>query len=156
MDVNERIDQLTAWYGDGSDGACPTAAQWRKVLERPEDGPIKLVNFFKLRETAVYPANADGGSGKEQKSISGDQAFKAYSSISVPAMARIGGSFVFAGPYQGMFLGEEEDWDLIVIGSFADTATLLALFSDPDYRDCYPHRTAACARQRVLLCLEAA
>lgn len=155
MDVKQRIFQLTEWYGDGSDGACPTPAQWRKVLDRPADGPFNLVNFFKLRKEARYPSDAAERDDQSMIPTSGEDAFEAYSSVSVPAMARVGGSFVFVGPYQGMFLGEEEDWDLIAIGSFPDSETLIDLFADPDYRACYPHRTAACARQRVVLCMAA-
>ena len=73
----------------------------------------------------------------------------------MPTMERVGGRFLHVGPFEGLFLGGgdvAEDWDLVAIGSYPDIAALLALYSDPGYRAAFPHRTAACARQKVVVC----
>ena len=41
---SDRIRDLLARYGDGSDGSAPSAAQWRRLLSRPADAPITLIN----------------------------------------------------------------------------------------------------------------
>ncbi len=144
MDVNELAKDLTASYGDGRDGAGPTAEQWKRVLALPADQPITMVNFFKVRAEATY---ADGEAG-----VSGEEAFRRYSSVSIPAMERNGGRFLYVGPFGGAFVGGEEDWDLVAVGQYPDRAAFIAMQKDEAYRDCYYHRTAACERQKVVFC----
>ncbi|WP_269581634.1 DUF1330 domain-containing protein [Roseibium sp. Sym1] len=144
MNVNQQVSQFTHWYGPGSDGSCPTADQWSHILGRDKDKPVTLINFFKLRDKAHYP----GGDGD----ASGQDAFSSYASVSVPAMERAGGHFLFVGPFQGMFLGDDEDWDIVAIGAYPNLGALTALYSDESYRGAFHHRTAACARQKVLVC----
>ena len=52
--IDDRIERLAGWYGEGADGSAPTHDQWRALLQRPSDAPITLINFFKLRARAVY------------------------------------------------------------------------------------------------------
>ncbi|CTQ54935.1 hypothetical protein LP7551_03474 [Roseibium album] len=144
MNVNQTSSQFTEWYGAGLDGNSPTLNQWSDVLARPSDKPVTLINFFKLRKEANY---SDGTKG-----VSGEEAFGNYAATSVPTMERVGGKFLFVGPYKGMFLGDDEDWDLVAIGSYPDLNTLIALYSDESYRGAFHHRTAACERQKVIVC----
>lgn len=144
MKANELTESFLAWYGDGSDGNSPTSSQWARLLERSPDKPVTLINFFKVRDVAEYDDDANDTTGEE--------AFSRYSSVSIPAMERVGGEFLFVGPYQGGFLGEEEDWDLIAIGRYPDIDSLVALYSDEGYRNVFHHRSAACERQKVVVC----
>lgn len=148
QEPEDRIRQLLAWYGEGAEGSAPTAAQWRHVVERPAEGPITLINFFKLREQADYPA----GSAAAAAPGSGQEAFARYAEVSVPTLDKVGGRFLLLAPFEASFLGEEEDWDLVAIGSYPNTESMLALYEDPDYRAVFFHRVAACARQKVLIC----
>jgi uncharacterized protein (DUF1330 family) len=146
MNVNQTSSQFTEWYGPGLDGNSPTLNQWAKLLGRPADKPLTLINFFKLRKEARY---ANGTSD-----VSGEDAFGKYAATSVPTMERVGGKFLFVGPCKGVFLGDEEDWDLVAIGSYPDLTTLIALYSDEGYRSAFHHRTAACEKQKVVICGE--
>ncbi len=137
-------DQFLSWYGDGSDGSAPTPALWMRLVDWPADTPITLINLFKLRDAAEYGNGDEGGSGQE--------AFSRYAAVSMPTMERVGGKFLLVGPYQGMFLGADEDWDLIAIGQYPTVEACLALYGDPAYRAAFQHRTAACARQKVMIC----
>lgn len=152
MSVNYQIDQsvqqLCAWYGDGRDGSCPSTEQWRQVIERPPNQSITLINFFKFRQIAAYPKK----DLQNRECISGQEAFKQYSSVSIPTMERVGGKFLLVGPFDGMLLGEGEDWDLIAVGSYPDIQSFMGLYSDLDYRSAFRHRTAACERQKVIVC----
>lgn len=144
--IERRVKQLCEWYGDGRDGTCPAPAQWRHILERPAATALTLINFFKLRDVAAYPDAAEAASGQ--------QAFSRYAEVSMPTMERVGGRFLLVGPYEGMFLGEPEDWDLIAVGSYPDTEAVMALYADPGYRAAFRHRAAACARQKVVICAQ--
>lgn len=152
MQVNSQIDesvqQLCAWYGDGHDGSSPKADQWRLILERPANQPITLINFFKFRSIAEYPQD----NHQISENISGQDAFNQYASISIPTMERVGGRFLLVGPYEGVFLGQDEDWDLVAIGSYPNLESFMGLHTDLDYRNAYCHRKAACEHQKVILC----
>ncbi len=145
QDIEGCMARLLGRFGNGADGSSPTAAEWRRILERDADRSITVINFFKLRETARYPAGVDfTGSGKD--------AFDRYASVSVPSMQSTGGEFLFVGPVEGSFMGDQPDWDIAAIGRYPNTRALLALFEIEAYRDCYIHRTAACERQQVTIC----
>lgn len=144
MDVKQQSAQFVTWYGPGTDGTSPTESQWTQILSRANNKPVTLINFFKLNAAAKY---ADGTTGQ-----TGQEAFASYAAASMPAMERAGGRFLYVGPFQGMFLGQDEDWDLVAIGAYPDLTALVALYSDSAYREAFHHRTAACLRQKVLVC----
>ncbi|MEL7316233.1 MAG: DUF1330 domain-containing protein [Cyanobacteria bacterium J06559_3] len=152
MSVKHQIDasvqQLCAWYGDGQGGSVPSADQWRQMLERPANESITLINFFKYRQIAAYPPD----SPQSRERITGQDAFQLYASVSIPTMERVGGKFLLVGPFEGMFLGEDKDWDLIAIGTYPNLESFMGLYTDPDYRAASQHRTAACERQKVIVC----
>ncbi len=137
------VDKFIDWYGDGADGSSPTREQWSRILTRDADMPVTLINLFKFRVQARYSEGGDA--------ITGSEAFTRYSTVSMPAMANAGGEFVFFGQYQGSFLGAEDDWDLIVLGSYPDLTALKRLYADEQYRSAFAHRVAACERQAVMI-----
>ncbi|MEM9177259.1 MAG: DUF1330 domain-containing protein [Myxococcota bacterium] len=134
-------------YGDGTDGTAPTRDQWERILARDQSQIVTLVNLFKMHATATYLEGEPEHDASQ--AVSGDTAFARYAQVSMPAMARVGGRFLSVAPHQGAFLGDEEDWDLIAIGEYPNLDALVALFEDPEYREAFRHRRAACARQRV-------
>ncbi len=149
QEVEDRVRQFCEWYGEGSDGSNPTAAQWRALFEREPARSVTLVNLFKFREQADYGGNPPAEAGPDP--ISGYQAFERYASVSMPALAKAGGQFLHAGPFEGMFCGTPEDWDLLVVADYPNLESLIHLYADADYRQAYSHRLAACARQKVMV-----
>jgi len=147
-DIEAQVTQLCQWYGEEPAAARPSESQWTRALSGPMDRSITLINLFKFRDEAAYP---ESGSDVDA-TISGQEAFSRYAAVSMPVMERIGGKFLLVGPAEGTFLGEDEDWDLVAIGSYPDRDALLNLYSDADYRAAFKHRTAACARQKVVMC----
>lgn len=145
QNVQDKVENLMHWYEAEQTGARPSQAQWQHILSLPKDKPITLINFFKFREEARYQANGN-------EPVSGSDAFGRYAAVSIPTMETIGGKFLHVGPSAGSFLGEEEDWDLIAIGSYPDVDALYALYSDEDYREAFHHRSAAVERQKVVAC----
>jgi uncharacterized protein (DUF1330 family) len=144
--LDTSLDRLIGWYGDGAEGNAPTRSQWRALLQRPQDQPVSLINFFKMRAEAVYPTDSP------HNAATGEQAFQRYAEVSVPTVEKVGGRFLLLAPFEFGFMGPEEDWDLVAIGSYPNATVLLALLEDADYRAAYPHRSAALERQKVLAC----
>ena len=144
--LETKIARLAGCYGEGEGGGAPTRDQWRALLQRPQDQPITLINFFKLRGQAVYPKDT------AQEATSGEEAFARYAEVSVPTVEKVGGRFLLLAPFEATFMGAGEDWDLVAIGSYPSAAALLALLEDDAYIAAYPHRTAALERQKVLAC----
>ena len=70
---------------------------------------------------------------------------------SIPGMARAGGTFLMVAPFEATLIGPEEDWDLVAVGSYPNLQAFLDLYRDEAYRAAFRHRSAACARQKVLI-----
>ncbi len=137
-----RVRQLSESFAD--DGA-PTADQWRRLQSTPTDRPVVLINLFSFRDQADYGDDASGPGG------TGQDAFGRYSAVSAPALESVGGRFVHFGHHQTNLVGDDQTWDLVVIGEYPNLDALVALYEDPAYRDAYRHRVAACDRQLVMV-----
>ncbi len=142
------LNSLLAHYGDGADGMAPTRAQWVRLLEGPLEAPITLINFFKL--SAV--ANPVSGRSNGEAAGSGGEAIMRYAAVSGPALERVGGRFLLTAPFEGCLMGEgeDDDWDLVAIGSYPSRGALFDLFLAPDYVAAYADRRAALERQKVV------
>lgn len=137
----DRVDVLRQQYAKIGG---PGSGQWDRVLSIPVDRPVTLVNLFAFRESADYGAAPEA-------EVTGREAFDRYAAVSAPTLDRVGGRFIHVGSHQGNLVGDDETWDLVVIGEYPSLDALLALHEDPAYQRAYSHRVAACARQRVLV-----
>ena len=108
-------------FASGTATPARPGRKWKRVLSRPADKALTLVNFFKFRAKAGYPANSG------QADASGDEAFQRYARVSMPAMQAAGGKFLHVGPFAGSFTGQDEDWDLVAIGAYPDLESFLNL-----------------------------
>jgi uncharacterized protein (DUF1330 family) len=138
----DRVDLLRQSYVDIGG---PTPDQWSRLLSIPADSPVSLVNLFSFREIAEYDGDA------REHAVQGREAFDRYAAVSAPALDAVGGRFVHFGSHHGNLVGDEESWDLVVVGEYPNVEALVALHENPAYRDAYRHRIAACAAQRVLI-----
>lgn len=68
-------------------------------------------------------------------------------------LTKAGGKFLLVSEPVVPFFGEDERWDLVVIGSYPSAEALLDLFEQPAYHAAYVHRTAGCEKERVSICL---
>lgn len=141
QDIAPRVDALRRSYAEIGG---PDPGQWERILSIPRDRPVSLVNLFAFREVADYGDSSE-------TSVAGRDAFNTYAAVSAPTLDRVGGRFVHFGSHYGNLLGDDESWDLVVVGEYPNVDALLALHEDPAYREAYRHRLAACARQRVLI-----
>jgi len=143
MTHRKTLKSLTQFFGDG--GNMPTSAQWRALLELPEEGPLAAVNFVKLRPQAVY------ASGENEPSRTGLEALMLYSEGSLPRVNAMGGSFLLQGLHQGAIIGASTDLDLVIVGNFPSAQAYVSLFFDPDYRAAFMHRRAAVESWKAVL-----
>ena len=143
MNVNKISAEMYALYG--SSAGVPSLKAWEDLENTPDDRAVTLLNFFKLRPEAVY----DG----KVSELSGEEALQAYSRVSMPALASVGGSFLYMGRPYGCLIGAEETWDMLVIGTYPDKQAVMKLFENDAYQSAFKHRVAACERQRVVMCV---
>lgn len=122
----------------------PSKDHWERVLSLRVDQPLSLINLFAFRDVAEY-------GDPDEPEVPGRQAFDRYAAVSAPTLASVGGRFVHFGNYRGSLVGDQQPWDLIVIGEYPSVEALVALHENPDYRASYRHRVAACTRQQVLI-----
>jgi len=144
MNVNETLNLFVNHYGDGANGNAPSITQWQRILERDPAKPFALINFFKFNETANY----DGGT---DTAVGGDVAFQRYADVSIPSMQAAGGEFLMVAPFAGTMIGDDQDWDLVAIGKYPNLEAFLNLYTNEDYMAAFAHRSAAVARQIVLV-----
>jgi len=144
MNVNETLNLLVNHYGDGADGNAPSRTQWQRILERDPAKPFALINFFKFNETANYDGGID-------TAVGGDVAFQRYADVSIPSMQAAGGEFLMVAPFAGTMIGDDQDWDLVAIGKYPNLEAFLNLYTNEDYMAAFAHRSAAVARQIVLV-----
>jgi uncharacterized protein (DUF1330 family) len=140
-DLDGVATELTAFFGDGS--GVPTQAQWRDLIAAEAGGAIQVINFIKLRTQAQYPEG--------EAAATGLQAFMRYGAGSTPRIHAVGGTVTFGGRQERTFVGDAEDWDVIVTATYPDRRALVRLFLDPHYREAFPHRRAAVERYRAVI-----
>lgn len=144
-----RVAHIVAAYGRDLMQAMPREDAWHALARCASDQPVTLVNFFKIRDQAVYPPGHEAAT----RAVTGQQAFDCYAEVSMPNLQQVGGRFLLVAPFGGGFIGAAEDWDLVAVGTYPGPEAILALFELDAYRNAYVHRVAACADQRVSLCL---
>ncbi|KZL16776.1 hypothetical protein PsAD2_03393 [Pseudovibrio axinellae] len=148
LDIANRVECILETWGTTGNG-MPSEKTWQIIAGTSQDQRLTLVNFFKFRDRAAYPASYTEG----DTDISGEEAFQRYAKISMPSLEQVGGRFLMVAPFCKTFIGADQDWDLVAIGSYPSQTALLALFELEEYRKAYVHRVAACAEQTVSLCL---
>ena len=117
----------------------------RPLADAPP-GPVTVVNLFKLRDVASYPA------GSTREGSSGLEAMLEYAAVSGARLAAVGGRFLSQGLMVGsLWGGDGVDWDLVVVAEYPSADAVRSLLADAAYREAYEHRRAAVEQQRVIV-----
>lgn len=112
------------------------------VLDAVPEGPVVLVNLFRLRDVA--------DDGDRAAPRSGLDALLAYSAVSGERLSAVGGSFVAQG-LAAASLWHDDRWDVVVVATYPHVDAFVSLLQDPAYEAAYADRRAAVAEQRVVV-----
>jgi len=128
-------------------GVSPTEAQLRALLQRPDDGPVQMVNLLKFRDRASYPAGhplagAAGGTGAE--------AYMRYGAVAGRTIAAYGGRIVLLANGEQVIIGEAPEWDQTVVVEYPSRAAFVDMILDAEYQAAHPHRRAGLERTVVI------
>ena len=114
----------------------PNEEQINGFLENPEIGPISMVNLLKYKDKAIYEDGRD-------TNLTGEEAYKLYSSEVINFVEKYGGEFIFAGKVSRLMLGEVDDlWDAVAIAKYPNRKAMLDMTMDPGYQKIHVHRDA--------------
>lgn len=108
--------------------------------DRP--GPVHLLNLIRLHPRVTY---ADG------RVTTGAEAYDAYSRLSAPVLAEIGGRIVWRGDFELSLVGPPEThWDIAFIAEYPSPDAFVQMLRDPRYREAMAHRQAGVADSRLV------
>ena len=124
----------------------PTAEQIGALRrERPEDGPIVMINLLRYRDQADYPP----GSGHDP--CTGREAYARYGSLVTAEVAAVGGHMSWAGAVAQTVIGPgTERWDDALLVEYPTIGAFLEMIGKPSYQAAAVHRTAALEDSRLI------
>jgi uncharacterized protein (DUF1330 family) len=122
-------------------------AQFELFKALPRDTPIHMLNLVRFFDKAAYPPDhALAG-----QNLSGAQAYKNYGTASGPVLARVGGTIIWRGGFEGALIGDPaQTWDAMFIAAYPCAAAFLAMVTDPDYKLAVVHRQAAVMESQLI------
>ena len=120
----------------------PTRDQFAAFQAMDRAGPVQMLNLVRFRPMADYP---DG------RSLSGQDAYRAYAAASAPIFHRVGGRQIWLGRFEQMLIGPaDERWDAVFIAEYPSPAAFVEMVRDGNYREAVKHRQAAVADSRLI------
>jgi uncharacterized protein (DUF1330 family) len=126
----------------------PTPESIQALLSRKIEGPVTMLNLLRFRDVADYSDSPDLG---PDDPISGEEAYAIYSAHTLPHLAAVGGTVVFAGEGGSLLIGPEQArWDRVLLVQYPNLGAFLEMTQDPDYHKGAGHRTAALEDSRLL------
>jgi len=110
------------------------------------DEPLHMLNLIRFNEEADYKEEEFAVQG-----WTGQQAYAEYGRHASPIIFGLGGEIAYAGTPQLTLIGpEHEQWDIVIIVKYPDTATYFDLIAHEEYQKHKFHRTAAVADSRLV------
>ena len=114
----------------------PNEDQINGFLEKPDLGPISMVNLLKYKKNAIYKDGRD-------TNLSGKEAYQLYASEVISFVEKYGGEFIFAGSVNRLTIGEVEDmWYSVAIANYPSRKAMMDMTMDPEYQKIHVHRDA--------------
>lgn len=110
------------------------------AADRP--GLVHMLNLIRLHGRAAYEDGRDA---------TGLEAYEAYSRLSAPVLAELGGRILWRGGFELSLLGPPDTaWDIAFIAEYPSPAAFVAMLRDPRYREAIAHRQAGVADSRLI------
>ena len=123
----------------------PTDSQLEEMAEADQESPFDMVNLLKYRPVAIYDSEADNAIGR-----TGREAYQEYGMAVFPKIIGLGGSLVYRGACDHLFVGDEaQDYDELIIVRYPSRRAYLDMYNSTEYQEVIKHRKAGLA-YRVL------
>jgi uncharacterized protein (DUF1330 family) len=130
----------------------PEVDQFRALVAAAEapggdDAPIMMINLLRFAEQATYPEGFDA------EPCTGAEAYARYGAAAQEFLEKVGGRPIWAAPAHETIIGPlGEDWDVAFGVRYPSRKAFLAMATDEGYLAIVPHRTAALADSRLIMC----
>ena len=120
----------------------PDKERFGLFKDLPREGRIHMLNLVRLKEMAVY---------EDGTTVTGSEAYGAYSRESGPIFQRLGGRIVWSGSFELTLIGPaDERWDLCFIAEYPSAEAFISMLRDENYRKAVRHRQAAVETSRLI------
>lgn len=116
----------------------PSDKQLAQMKEQDQVTPFDMVNLLKYRDTAQYASSVD-----DKTVCTGREAYNEYAKIVLPMILRLGGSLVYRGRCDHLFVGTEgQDYDEVIVVRYPSRKAYLTMFNSLEYQNAIKHRKA--------------
>lgn len=123
----------------------PTNSQLEEIAEADQESPFDMINFLKYRPVAIYDSVTDNAIGR-----CGREAYQEYGTAVFPKIIGLGGSLVYKGACDHLFVGDEsQDYDELIIVRYPSRRAYLEMINSAEYQEAIKHRKAG-LKYRVL------
>jgi len=122
----------------------PTPEQISELNEADPSKPIVMLNLLRFAEQANPGFGCDGMTGAE--------AYGEYAARVAALGDKFQGEMIWMGNSLGTIIGPtDENWDLVLVVTYASPAEFFAAVSTPEYLEAAPARDAAVADSRLVM-----
>jgi uncharacterized protein (DUF1330 family) len=116
----------------------PTNSQLEEIAKADQESPFDMINLLKYRPVAIYDSATDNAVGR-----SGREAYQVYGMAVFPKIIGLGGSLVYRGACDHLFVGDEsQEYDELIIVRYPSRRTYLDMFNSTEYQEVIKHRKA--------------
>lgn len=112
----------------------PTGAQVKALVTSDLTGPIQMLNLLRFKP--------EGGRESYDKYLAGTSEF----------LARVGGEVLYRGDARQVVIGDETEWDLVLVVRYPSKEAFLEMLRIPEYQEVTPFRTDALLDARLIAC----
>ena len=123
----------------------PTPDQAQAFMGRDQGSPVAMVNLLKFKDKATYAADRPEAS----EALSGWEAYQRYGAAVSVLLKEIGAKTLYAGPVNGMMIGEG-DWDMVAIVEYPNRTAMMGMGTSEAYQALHYHREAGLAHQLLV------
>jgi uncharacterized protein (DUF1330 family) len=114
----------------------PTGAQVKALVTSDLTGPIVMLNLLRFKP--------DGGRAS----------YDQYLETTAPFLSQVGGSVIFRGDARSVVIGEDGEWDSVLVVRYPSKEAFLEMLRIPDYHVGTALRTNALLDARLIACEE--
>lgn len=112
----------------------PTGSQIKSLASSDLAGPVVMVNLLRFDP------------------VGGEESYGRYLDATAPFLADVGGTILFHGPARHVVIGDDGEWDAVLLVRYPDKEAFLRMLRIPEYQAVTGLRTAALVDARLIAC----